>query len=251
MLGMTAWSGTKIQCEPQPGETVVVSAASGGVGQCAGQIAKQLGCRVVGIAGPAEKCEFVTDVLGFDACVSYRAESFHEDLAAACPDGCDVYFENVGGDVWAAVILLLNKHARVTRCGLMSQQVSETGTGAKEWEAQGAEVIAKQEVNAQSLFVGTAGGAAAAPGDPAFQAHEQDFLSTMGGWVASGAVRYKEDLRPGLENAPLTFQALLSPGDASGSTFGKTLVGVGEDPTLSSTIASARDGANVLTKPSL
>ena len=90
MLGMTAWSGVKIQCDPQPGETVVVSAASGGVGQCAGQIAKQLGARVVGIAGPAEKCAFAEDVLGFDACVSYRSESFPVDLAAACPDGCDV-----------------------------------------------------------------------------------------------------------------------------------------------------------------
>lgn len=90
MLGMTAWSGIKIQCDPQPGETVVVSAASGGVGQCAGQIAKQLGARVVGIAGPGSKCEFVREVLGFDACVSYRSESFAEDLAAACPDGCDV-----------------------------------------------------------------------------------------------------------------------------------------------------------------
>ena len=132
----------------------------------------------------------------------------------------------------------------------MSQQVSEDGGGAKEWYEQGSDILAAQNVNAQALFVGDAGGAAESPGDEIFQMHQAEFLEAMGGWVQSGEVKYKEDLRPGLESTPQTFRDLLSPGDASGSTFGKTLVGVGEDPTLSSAIESARGGSNVL-RPSL
>src|SRR5262249_34722381 len=100
MLGLTAYSGMILQCQPQAGETVVVSAASGGVGQIAGQIAQICGCRVVGIAGVQEKCDFVTEVLGFDACASHRSATLAEDLRAACPDGIDAYFENVGGKVF-------------------------------------------------------------------------------------------------------------------------------------------------------
>ena len=121
MLGLTAYAGVAVQCGPQPGETVVVSAASGGVGQIAGQIAKILGSRVVGIAGNAAKCEFVTRSLGFDDCVSHRDDSYEDDLARACPDGIDVYFENVGGRVYEGVLPLLNRHARITLCGMISQ----------------------------------------------------------------------------------------------------------------------------------
>ena len=121
MLGLTAYSGMYVQCNPQAGETVVVSAASGGVGQVAGQIAKILGCRVVGIAGIQEKCDFVTDVLGFDACVSHRSESLADDLRAACPEGVDAYFENVGGKVFEAVLPLLNRQSRISQCGLIAQ----------------------------------------------------------------------------------------------------------------------------------
>ena len=109
MLGLTAYAGMVVQCAPKAGETVVVSAASGGVGQIAGQIAKLLGCRVVGIAGAANKCAFVTDVLGFDACVSHKSPDLPEALAAACPDGIDAYFENVGGKVFEAILPLLNR----------------------------------------------------------------------------------------------------------------------------------------------
>ncbi len=97
MLGLTAYAGMYLQCQPAAGETAVVSAASGGVGQIAGQIARIMGCRVVGVAGIDEKCEFVRRELGFDACVSHLSESLAHDLAAACPDGIDIYFENVGG----------------------------------------------------------------------------------------------------------------------------------------------------------
>ena len=104
MLGLTAYAGMVVQCAPKAGETVVVSAASGGVGQVAGQIARLRGCRVVGIAGAPNKCAFVTDVLGFDACVSHKDPDLPEALAAACPDGIDAYFENVGGKVFEAVL---------------------------------------------------------------------------------------------------------------------------------------------------
>ena len=106
MLGLTAYAGVYVQCQPRAGETVVISAASGGVGQVAGQIARLHGCRVVGIAGISEKCDFVVNELGFDACVSHLSETLAEDLAAACPDGIDIYFESVGGKVFAAVLPL-------------------------------------------------------------------------------------------------------------------------------------------------
>ena len=108
MLGLTAYSGLVLQCQPQAGETVVVSAASGGVGQVVGQIAKLRGCRVVGIAGVETKCSFVTETLGFDACVSHLSESLAEDLMAACPDGADIYFESGGGKVFESVLPVLN-----------------------------------------------------------------------------------------------------------------------------------------------
>ena len=128
MLGLTAYSGMTVQCAPRSGETVVVSAASGGVGQVAGQLAKIAGARVVGIAGRAEKCAYVREELGFDTCVSHLDEDFPEQLAAACPDGCDVYFENVGGPVFAAVLPPLNKHSRITVCGMISQYGNTDGT---------------------------------------------------------------------------------------------------------------------------
>ena len=126
MLGLTAYSGMVVQCQPQAGETVVVSAASGGVGQIAGQLAKIFGCRVVGIAGIKEKCDFVTGVLGFDACVSHKSATLAEDLREACPAGIDAYFENVGGQVFAAVLPLLNRQSRISLCGLVSQYSATT-----------------------------------------------------------------------------------------------------------------------------
>ncbi|MGH8055719.1 MAG: zinc-binding dehydrogenase, partial [Candidatus Entotheonellia bacterium] len=138
MLGLTAYSGMALQCKPHAGETIVVSAASGGVGQIAGQIAKIFGCCVVGIAGIQEKCEFVTGVLGFDACVSHKSETLAEDLRAACPAGIDAYFENVGGPVFTAVLPLLKLHARISLCGLVSQYGSATqGNAHEQWMAQG------------------------------------------------------------------------------------------------------------------
>lgn len=231
MLGLTAYSGIYVQCEPKEGETVVVSAASGGVGQCAGQIAKILGCRVVGIAGIQEKCDFVTDVLGFDGCVSHKRESLADDLRAACPDGIDVYYENVGGKVFEAILPLLNKNARITICGMISQYGNTTGGNAhEEWMKLGKPVFERQEVQTHSLFVGN------------FVAkYQQQFLQDMTGWVRAGKVKYKEDLWQGLDQAPAAFRAMLQ-----GGNFGKTLISVGTDPTLDGTIREHRAGTNVL-----
>src|SRR6185503_320606 len=138
MLGLTAYAGMVLQCAPKPGETAVVSAASGGVGQIAGQLARLRGARVVGIAGAEKKCRFVTDELGFDACVSHLSPTFAADLKAACPAGIDVYFENVGGAVFDAVLPLFNKGARMTICGLIAHYGDGPGVDARALETEAA-----------------------------------------------------------------------------------------------------------------
>ena len=127
MLGLTAYAGMLVQCQPIAGETVVVSAASGGVGQIAGQLAKLAGARVVGIAGDPKKVAFCKARLGFDDCVSHLDPDYPEALQAACPDGVDVYFENVGGKVFEGVLPLLNAKARITLCGMIAQYGDTSG----------------------------------------------------------------------------------------------------------------------------
>ena len=231
MLGLTAYSGMYVQCAPTAGETVVVSAASGGVGQIAGQIARLCGCRVVGIAGVESKCAFVTDVLGFDACVSHKSPDLPQALAAACPDGVDAYFENVGGKVFEAVLPLLNVGSRISLCGLVSQYGNPSGEDPHEaWRALGQPTFQRQSVEAHQLVVGN------------FVATHQDpFLAQMAEWVRDGLIKYKEDLWPGLQQAPTAFRAMLE-----GGNFGKTLVGVGDDPTLDESIKARRGSDNVL-----
>jgi NADPH-dependent curcumin reductase CurA len=231
MLGLTAYSGMVLQCRPQAGETVVVSAASGGVGQIAGQLAKIRGCRVVGIAGVQEKCDFVSGVLGFDACVSHTRVTLAEDLRAVCPAGIDAYFENVGGPVFAAVLPLLNRRARISLCGLVAQySTASVGNAHDAWMAQGAPTFAQQQVQVHDLHV-----------RDFVKDHQDEFLAQMAGWIRAGTVKYKEDLWPGLAQAPKAFRALLQ-----GGNFGKTLVGVGEDPTLDEALQARRAGTNVL-----
>ena len=177
------------------GETVVVSAASGGVGQIAGQIAKIFGCRVVGIAGIQES-DFVTDVLGFDACVSHKSPTLAEDLRAACPAGIDAYFENVGGQVFTAVLPLLNRQARISLCGLVSQYGSATqGDPHDAWMAEGAPTFERQHVQVHRLHVRNF-----------VDEHQAHFLAQMADWIRQGQVKYKEDLWPGLEQAPKAFE---------------------------------------------
>ena len=212
MLGLTAYSGMVLQCGVKAGETAVVSAASGGVGQIAGQLARLRGCRVVGIAGRAEKCRYVVDELRFDACVSHLSPTFAQDLKAACPAGVDVYFENVGGAVFDAVLPLFNPGARMTICGLIAHYGDAPDVNAGEQEAARAKA---RGVNVRNLFVGD------------FVASHQDAcLKEMSAWVAEGKVRYQEDIREGLETVPAAFAEMLR-----GGNFGKMLVRVGEDPT--------------------
>ncbi len=211
MLGLTAYAGVYLQCQPRAGETAVISAASGGVGQNAGQIAKIKGCRVVGIAGTDEKCRFVVDELGFDACLNRRSPDFQAELTAACPDGIDIYFENVGGPVFDAILPLLNKASRIALCGLISQYGNDDpASGHEIWRRSGAATFTKQNVIVHSLFVGN------------FVAEYQDqFLQEMSAWLRDGLIHYKEDIWQGLEHAPEAFSAMLK-----GDNFGKTIVQV-------------------------
>ena len=231
MLGLTAYSGLVVQCRPQAGETVVVSAASGGVGQVAGQIAKIKGCRVVGIAGKQEKCDFVASELGFDACVSHLPESLADELRAACPDGIDVYYENVGGKVFEAVLPLLNRRSRITLCGLISQYGNTDGRDPREvWREKAQSTFEGQSVEVHDLWVRNF-----------VDDHQELFFDQMAGWIRDGRVKYREDLWRGLEQAPAAFRAMLE-----GGNFGKTLVAVSDDPTSDETLDGKRAGTNVL-----
>jgi NADPH-dependent curcumin reductase CurA len=155
MLGLTAYAGMVVMGEPKSGETAVVSAASGGVGQIAGQLARLRGARVVGIAGRDAKCRFVVDELHFDACVSHLSPTFAADLRAACPAGVDVYFENVGGALFDAVLPLFNRNARMTICGLIAHYGDAAGTDARAALMQrGASVFRERGVTVRDLFVG-------------------------------------------------------------------------------------------------
>ena len=211
MPGFTAYSGLYVIGKPKAGETVVVAAASGPVGALVGQLAKMVGARAVGIAGGAEKCRYVIDELRFDAAIDHKAADFPEKLAAACPKGIDVYFENVGGAVWQAVLPLLNTYARVPVCGLIAQY-SATGQSA------GPNLLpaTMRAVLTRSLtvrgFINTE-----------FVAdHYADFLKTVSAGLADGRIRYREDITDGLENAPAAFMGLLQ-----GKNFGKALVRIG------------------------
>ena len=216
MLGLTAYAGMILQCDPKAGETAVVSAASGGVGQIAGQLARLRGCRVVGIAGREQKCRYVVDELGFDACVSHLSPTFADDLKAACPAGVDVYVENVGGAVFDAVLPLFNPGARMTICGLIAHYGDVGGDARAALMAKGEPIFRERAVTVQNLFVGDYAAG-----------HQDAFLAEMGPWVANGDVRYLEDMREGLENIPAAFADMLH-----GQNFGKTIVRISDDPTL-------------------
>lgn len=212
MLGLTAYAGMLVQCDPKAGETVVVSAASGGVGQIAGQLARLRGARVVGIAGRPEKRRFVEDELGFDACVSHLSPTLGADLAAACPSGVDVYFENVGGASFEAVLPLFNPGARMTICGLITHYGDAPGEDARVEETRRARA---RGVQVQDLFVGDY-----------VASHHETMLRELAPAVAAGKVKYLEDIREGLENVPAAFAEMLK-----GGNFGKMLVRVSDDPT--------------------
>ncbi len=209
MTGMTAWSGMRNIGQPKPGETVVVAAAAGAVGSAVGQIAKIQGCRAVGVAGGPEKCRRVVSELGFDACIDHRSPHFAHELRAACPDGIDVYFENVGGAVLEAVLPLLNDFARVPVCGLISQYcATELPSGPDRSSLLMGAVLVKR-LTLRGFIVSD------------FFSQFGEFTREMSGWVREGRIRYHEDIVDGLENAVHAFQGLLK-----GKNFGKLLIRV-------------------------
>lgn len=208
MPGATAYAGISEICKPQPGETVVVSAASGAVGSVAGQLAKRAGARVVGIAGGPDKCLWVQDSLGFDDCVDHRSLDLGRELHAACPKGIDGYFENVGGAVQAAVFAQLNAFSRVAMCGMVSQY-NETEFPA----GPNLGFVVGKRVLIQGFIVS----------DRPERLVEWRHLAAP--WVADGSLIYREDVMEGLENAPEALTGILA-----GRNFGKLLVRVGHDP---------------------
>jgi len=209
MPGLTAYVGLLDIGQPKPGETVVVSAAAGAVGSAVGQIARIKGARAVGVAGPPEKCEYVVKELGFDACVSYRSSNLAAELKAACPNGIDVYFDNVGGDVLKAVMPQLNPFARIPLCGHIAQySATELPPGPN------LGVVVGMRVKIQGFIVSD------------HAARLGDFLREASGWVRDGRLKYHEDVADGLENAPQAFIGLLR-----GKNLGKQLVRVAPDPT--------------------
>jgi NADPH-dependent curcumin reductase CurA len=209
MPGLTAYVGLLDIGQPVPGDTVVLAAATGAVGSVVGQIARIKGCRVVGIAGGAEKCRYAVDELGYDACISHYDKDMAQQLAAACPDGIDVYFENVGGSVWDAVMPLLNNLARVPVCGLIAHyNQTELPPGPDRMSLlQG--LILQRSLKMQGFIVGN------------YRDRIPAFITDMSGWLAEGKVKYREDLVTGLENAPQAFIGLFS-----GQNFGKLVVQV-------------------------
>ena len=214
MPGHTAYVGLLDIGKPKASETVVVSAASGAVGAVVGQIARIKGCRVVGVAGAKEKCAYVIDELGFDACVSHQSDNLAANLEAACPDGIDVYFENVGGKVFDAVLPLLNTFARVPVCGRIANY---NLTGPPPGTDQTARLMGRVLVRRLTLR-----------GFIVFDHVDRmpDFLRDVGAWIQSGELKYREDIVEGLENAVTAFQGLFQ-----GRNFGKLLVRVSDGPT--------------------
>jgi NADPH-dependent curcumin reductase len=202
MPGVTAWVGLLDLCQPKPGETVLVSAASGAVGSVVGQIAKLKSCRAVGIAGGKAKCDYVVQELGFDACVDYKAGALNDDLKAAAPKGVDCYFENVGGEILDAALRRMNPFSRIAVCGLISQYNATEAYGVKNFQS-----VLTNRIKVQGFIVSDR------------MELWPKALPELAGWVAAGKIKYRETVTQGLENAPKAFIGLLK-----GENFGKQLV---------------------------
>ncbi|WP_277962123.1 MDR family NADP-dependent oxidoreductase [Pseudomonas sp. RIT-To-2] len=212
MPGMTAYMGLMHIGQPQAGETLVVAAASGAVGSVVGQVAKLKGLKVVGVAGGADKCRYVVDELGFDACVDHKSPTFAQDLAAVCDQGIDVYFENVGGAVFEAVMPLLNPRARIPVCGLIAAyNATELPKGPDRLSLLPRLLLTKR-IRMQGFIV-----------FDDFGDRHAEFLAAMVPWVRDGKVRYREHVVDGLEAAPEAFIGLLQ-----GHNFGKLVVKVSD-----------------------
>ena len=208
MPGMTAYFGLLEVGQPKAGETVVVSGAAGAVGQTVGQVARQRGCRVVGIAGGKEKCDFVVNELGFDACIDYKSGSVKDGLKLHCPKGVDIYFDNVGGEILDAVLTRINRKARIIICGAISQYNNTTPV--------------KGPANYLSLLVNRARMEGIVVFDWADRYPEG--AAQMAQWMKEGNFKTREDIVDGLENFPQTLLMLFE-----GRNFGKLILKVADE----------------------
>lgn len=210
IAGKTAFHGLISVGQPIAGETVLVSAAAGSVGCYVGQIAKAIGCRVVGIAGGADKCKWVKEEMGFDDCVDYRAPGLSKALRAACPNGVDVYFDNVGGNVLETALFSMNEKGRIVCCGAISQYDTETPTGPRNLPG----LVVVKRLRMEGFIVMD------------WAHNDAKALRALQTWVETGKIKVTEDIVEGLENAP---QALI--GLLAGDNKGKRMVRVAADPT--------------------
>jgi NADPH-dependent curcumin reductase len=210
MPGLTAWSGLCVLDPIKPGETLLVTAASGAVGSMAGQIAKLKGARAIGLAGSDEKCSWARSA-GFDACFNYKTEDWSAALAQACPDGVDVYFDNAGGDILNTIVRHhLAMYARVLICGLIAQyNLKDAPPGPN----LGPIVSKRAQIKGLVVYD--------------FEDRRTDFLREATPWFTAGKLDYKEELHDGIESAPAVFSRLMS-----GQNFGKTIIRVSDDPTV-------------------
>ncbi|EEX36748.1 Quinone oxidoreductase [Vibrio metschnikovii] len=212
MPGFTAYMGLLDIGQPKAGETLVVAAATGPVGATVGQIGKIKGCRVVGIAGGEEKCRYAKQVLGFDECLDHKADDFAQQLAQACPQGIDVYYENVGGKVFDAVLPLLNTSARVPVCGLVSQyNATALPTGPDRLPLLMGTLLTKR-IRMQGFII-----------FDDYGDRYSEFAREMSQWLSQGKIHYREQVISGLDNAPQTFIGLLE-----GKNFGKVVIEVNQ-----------------------
>lgn len=212
MPGFTAFMGLAEIGQPRPGDTLVVAAATGPVGATVGQLAKLWGCKVVGVAGGDEKCRYAKEILGFDRCLDHRAADFEQQLEAACPDGIDIYFENVGGRVFDAVFPLLNTGARVPLCGLISSYNATALPDGPDRTAYILMEMIKRRIQMRGFIV-----------FDDFGDRFGEFFQKMSVLVAEGKIQYKEHTIAGLENAPAALNQLLR-----GENFGKMVIKVSE-----------------------
>ncbi len=209
MPGLTAYVGLIKLGLPKPGETLVVAAASGPVGSLVGQLGKRVGCRVVGIAGSDEKCRYVREELGFDSSINHRDPQLSKMLAAQCPRGIDIYFENVGGRVWEAVLPLLNHFARIPVCGLVSHYNDVELPEGPNRVPEVMDTVLVKRLTLRGFIIDD------------FSAQAEENLAQLTSWFSNGFIIFKEDVTDGLENAPAKFIGMLK-----GENFGKTLIRV-------------------------
>ncbi|QBY55131.1 MULTISPECIES: NADP-dependent oxidoreductase [Cupriavidus] len=201
--GMTAYFGMLDIARPKAGETIVVSAAAGGVGSIAGQIGKILGCRVVGVAGGQGKCRFVMDEFGLDACIDYKAGNVLADLRAACPDGIDIDFENVGGDTMDAVLALINPGARIALCGM----ISTYNASGDWWSPKMFRNVIMKRARIEGFLISD------------YRPRFHEAVEAMAKWVRDGQLKYRVDVIEGIEQAPAALNRLFT-----GKNIGKQLV---------------------------